>query len=182
MTQTRYVNSVPEHVPVTVYNNSITIELDDAAVEWVVETFLLADSAGDAGLVFFLSKQVVDPNQVQVFVDNVPQVPGVAFTAAADRITMAAAITVEQVVVRYLAYTAVDTWSTEVFTIADSTSNAGLEFTLGSVPTAGAEHLHVLKNGTLLTLTTDYTQALGVLTLTVALVAGDQLIVTYAHT
>lgn len=184
MTCTAYVNSVPEHVPVTINNTTVNVAVDDAAVEWVVDTFELADSAGDLGLVFFLSKRAVDPNQIQVFLDTVPQVPGASesFVAAADRVTMNVAIeSGAKLMVRYLAYTETDTWSTEVFSIADSADAEGLVFTLGAAPLDDTTHLHVLKNGTLLVLTTNYTLDGVTLTLLAALVAGDQLIVTYAH-
>lgn len=182
---TAYVNSVPEHVPVTVNNVTVSLSFGDDEVEWVYERFELGDSAGDLGLDFFLSRPAVAAAQVQVYLDSVPQEYGAskAFTVPAtlDRVTLSTALESDAVLtVRYLAHKSTEAWVTEVLHVGDSASGAGLVFTLKDTPKS-ASYLHVIKDGSLLTGTVDYSLSGADVTLVVALAAGEQLVVTYAH-
>lgn len=190
---TCYVNSTPEHVPVTINNNAITIEMPaDTEVQWVVDRFVLADSVGDAGLVFFLSKVALLADEVQVFLDNVPQEgKGVSFSVglAKDRVTLVAAMEAGSVLlVRYLAYVSTSIWATETFHIGDSADGDGEEFTLAETPAAAATTA-VIRNGVALTYTalatpgpTEFTFTGTALKIGTALTAGMPLVVTYAYT
>lgn len=180
---TCYVNSTPEHVPVTITNNTIAVNIDTTRVMWVVDTFTLAQSAGGLGLTCFLSKAAVHGSEVQVFLDNVHQEPSVAYSVGSglDRVTLAVAMAADQkLVVRYLAYASASLWVTETLRPQNSTDGLGAEFTLGQTPEAGAAYIYVLKGAGLLTYGVDFSVVGAVLTLLGdALAAGETLVVTY---
>lgn len=180
---TRYVNSVPEHVPVVITNQAISVSVNTDRVTWLVDVFELGDSAADAGLLFFLSKPAVHGSEVQVFQDNVHQEPGESYTVGAglDRVTLAAALPEgSKLVVRYLAYVDTSPWVTETLRVQDSADEDGLVFTLGQTPDAGSANIHVIQGVALLEYGTDYTVVGAVVTLLgTALAAGETLVVTY---
>lgn len=85
---TCYVNSVPEAIPVTVYNQVITAALGDD-VKWIHAEYVVADSVNQAGYRFLIKDSLgneyvlADAGQLQVLVDSVDQDPA-TFTIAAD--------------------------------------------------------------------------------------------------
>lgn len=82
MTVSCYCNSTPETVPVTINNTTVNVALDDDTLDWLDETFepTDADDSPTTTKQFTLvDGTIVDPDQVLVFIDNVPQ-PGTAYS------------------------------------------------------------------------------------------------------
>lgn len=187
---TCYVNSTPEHVPVTINNNVVTLTLNSSEVQWVLDLFEVADSVGGAGLQFFLSKPAVAASQLMAFQDNVPQEQGVAYSVPGtlDRVNLVTALeSPMRLVVRYLAYVTSDTWLNQTLYLGNSTSGLGLVFTLIDTP-LDSSHIVVLNDGAPLTYVAgapgagQYAFSGTTLTLGTALTAGKPLVVTYART
>jgi hypothetical protein len=92
MTCPCYVNSTPEHVAVTVNNNTYNVSLGDNAVKWKDLLFTRAMSSSGAGIIFtmrelvdaaYVDYQIVDHSEQMVFIDNVAQTTNV-FTVSVD--------------------------------------------------------------------------------------------------